>query len=119
MRVLAGSLLAPCWMLLYSVAAMLAITGPCYTVMFQLSPTWLRLLSWQLLMGVLSKITFRLLHGFRLPLQAPPLLLAAQATGYTSWLCLLAALPAFLWLHCCIAASLHRCTCCHFLSMPL
>ncbi|KAL6758041.1 hypothetical protein V8C86DRAFT_2610312 [Haematococcus lacustris] len=39
MRVLAGSLLAPCWMLLYSVAAMLAITGPCYTVMFQLSPT--------------------------------------------------------------------------------
>ncbi|KAL6752862.1 hypothetical protein V8C86DRAFT_2741901, partial [Haematococcus lacustris] len=72
--------------LLYSVAAMLAITGPCYTVMFQLSPT---------------------------------LLLVAQAPGYTSWLCLLAALPAFLWLHCCIAASLHRCTSCHFLSLPL
>ncbi|KAL6749107.1 hypothetical protein V8C86DRAFT_2856556 [Haematococcus lacustris] len=27
-----------------------------------------------------------------------------RAPGYTSWLCLLAALPAFLWLHCCIAA---------------
>ncbi|KAL6754085.1 hypothetical protein V8C86DRAFT_2711621, partial [Haematococcus lacustris] len=60
-------------MLLYSVAAMLAITGPCYTVMFQLSPT-LRLLSWQLLIGVLSS---------------------------------------------CIAASLRRCTSCHFLSLPL
>ncbi|KAL6746759.1 hypothetical protein V8C86DRAFT_2932716, partial [Haematococcus lacustris] len=92
MRVLAGSLLAPCWMLLYSVAAMLAITGPCYTVMFQLSPTYFHVSF--MAFDCLSK----LLHSSSSHrLQAIP-------PGYAFWL-------HFLWLHSfgCIAASLRRC----------
>ncbi|KAL6745502.1 hypothetical protein V8C86DRAFT_2976275, partial [Haematococcus lacustris] len=110
MRVLAGSLLAPCWMLLYSVAAMLAITGPCYTDMFQLSPTWLRLLSWQLLIGV------RFLHPASspswLPIASPSSSTPPRRTGSRLYLLVMpssctSCIPLAALLHRCVAASLH------------
>ncbi|KAL6745659.1 hypothetical protein V8C86DRAFT_2971452, partial [Haematococcus lacustris] len=104
MRVLAGSLLAPCWMLLYSVAAMLAITGPCYTVMYQLSPTWLRLLSWQLVYPASSPSWLRIAS---LSSSTPP-----RRTGSRLYLLVMpssctSCIPLAALLHRCVAASLH------------
>ncbi|KAL6757219.1 hypothetical protein V8C86DRAFT_2628864 [Haematococcus lacustris] len=97
MRVLAGSLLAPCWMLLYSVAAMLAITGPCYTVMFQLSPTaadWCTSSPSWLPIASTSSSTPPRRTGYRLYLLVMP-------SSCTS------SIPLAALLHRCVAASLH------------
>ncbi|KAL6753473.1 hypothetical protein V8C86DRAFT_2725709 [Haematococcus lacustris] len=96
--------------LLYSVAAMLAITGPCYTVMFQLSPTWLRLLSWQLLIGVLSKITFT--SPSWLSIASPSSSTSPRRTGSRLYLLVMpssctSCIPLAALLHRCVAASLH------------